>query len=81
MNKRGPGTLRLACKLLTRDWRAGELTVLVSALLVAVAAMTGVAFLTDRTGFWGGVKTTPQRGSCVQGAVGECLRSAFAGVE
>jgi putative ABC transport system permease protein len=36
--------------LLSRDWRAGELTVLAAALLVAVAAMTGVAFLTDRVG-------------------------------
>jgi putative ABC transport system permease protein len=50
LNKRRPSTLRLAWKLLTRDWRAGELTVLASALLVAVAAMTGVAFLTDRVG-------------------------------
>ena len=30
--------------------RAGELTVLASALLIAVTAMTGVAFLTDRVG-------------------------------
>jgi putative ABC transport system permease protein len=44
------GTFHLAWKLLTRDWRAGELTVLAAALLVAVAAMTGVAFLTDRVG-------------------------------
>jgi putative ABC transport system permease protein len=36
--------------LLVRDWRAGELTVLVIALLVAVTALTGVAFLTDRVG-------------------------------
>ena len=43
-------TLQLAWKLLLRDWRAGELTVLVTALLVAVTAMTGVAFLTDRVG-------------------------------
>ena len=40
----------LAGKLLARDWRAGELTVLVIALLVAVTALTGVAFLTDRVG-------------------------------
>jgi putative ABC transport system permease protein len=40
----------LASKLLRRDWRAGELTVLVAALLIAVSAMTGVAFLTDRVG-------------------------------
>ena len=50
MSNRRAGTLRLALKLLTRDWRAGELTVLATALLVAVAAMTGVAFLTDRVG-------------------------------
>jgi putative ABC transport system permease protein len=36
--------------LLLRDWRAGELTVLLTALLVAVTALTGVAFLTDRVG-------------------------------
>jgi putative ABC transport system permease protein len=36
--------------MLARDWRAGELTVLGTALLVAVTAMTGVAFLTDRVG-------------------------------
>ncbi|MDT8321448.1 MAG: permease, partial [Xanthomonadales bacterium] len=41
---------RLAGKLLLRDWRAGELTVLIAALLLAVAALTGVAFLTDRVG-------------------------------
>ena len=42
--------LPLAGKLLARDWRAGELTVLAMALLIAVTAMTGVAFLTDRVG-------------------------------
>ena len=42
--------LTLAAKLLRRDWRAGELTVLIAALLIAVSAMTGVAFLTDRVG-------------------------------
>ena len=41
-------SIRLAWKLLTRDWRSGELSVLATALLVAVTAMTGVAFLTDR---------------------------------
>jgi len=50
LNGRRTGTFQLAWKLLTRDWRAGELTVLAAALLVAVAAMTGVAFLTDRVG-------------------------------
>jgi putative ABC transport system permease protein len=43
-------TFRLASRLLLRDWRAGELTVLAAALLIAVTAMTGVAFLTDRVG-------------------------------
>ena len=43
-------TVGLAGKLLLRDWRAGELTVLIIALLVAVTALTGVAFLTDRVG-------------------------------
>jgi len=43
-------TISLSLKFLARDWRAGELTVLVVALLVAVSALTGVAFLTDRVG-------------------------------
>ena len=43
-------TVRLAFRLLARDWRAGELTVLAVALLIAVSALTGVAFLTDRVG-------------------------------
>ena len=43
-------TMRLAFRLLLRDWRAGELTVLALALLIAVSALTGVAFLTDRVG-------------------------------
>jgi putative ABC transport system permease protein len=34
--------------MLARDWRAGELTVLGVALLLAVAALTSVGFLTDR---------------------------------
>ncbi len=41
-------TLSLSLKLLARDWRAGELTVLAVALLIAVSSLTGVAFLTDR---------------------------------
>jgi putative ABC transport system permease protein len=43
-------TVRLSLKMLARDWRAGELTVLAVAVLVAVSALTGVAFLTDRVG-------------------------------
>ncbi len=41
-------SLRLALRMLTRDWRAGELTVLGIALMLAVAALTSVGFLTDR---------------------------------
>ncbi|HLF30351.1 MAG TPA: FtsX-like permease family protein [Xanthomonadales bacterium] len=40
----------MSLRLLARDWRSGELTVLVTALLVAVTALTAVAFLTDRVG-------------------------------
>jgi putative ABC transport system permease protein len=39
---------RLAMRMLARDWRAGELTVLGIALMLAVAALTSVGFLTDR---------------------------------
>ena len=34
--------------MLRRDWRAGELTVLGVALVLAVASLTSVGFLTDR---------------------------------
>jgi putative ABC transport system permease protein len=40
--------MKLALRMLARDWRAGELTVLGIALLLAVAALTSVGFLTDR---------------------------------
>jgi len=43
-------TLRVSLRLLARDWKSGELTVLVAALVVAVTALTAVAFLTDRVG-------------------------------
>ncbi len=43
-------TLRLSLKLLARDWKSGELVVLVTALVVAVTALTAVAFLTNRVG-------------------------------
>lgn len=39
---------RLALRLLRRDWRAGELRVLVLALLIGVGSVTSVAFFTDR---------------------------------
>lgn len=42
--------LILAWRLLIRDWKSGELTVLGIALIIAVTALTAVAFLTDRVG-------------------------------
>ncbi|MCB1956885.1 MAG: FtsX-like permease family protein [Rhodocyclaceae bacterium] len=41
-------TLTLAYRMLRRDLRAGELNLLVLALLIAVASLTSVGFLTDR---------------------------------
>jgi len=38
----------LAFRFLRRDWWAGELRVLLSALIIAVAAVTSVSFFTDR---------------------------------
>jgi putative ABC transport system permease protein len=48
VDMRRGSTLRFALVTLAREWRAGELTVLVAAILVAVAAMTAVAFFTER---------------------------------
>jgi len=42
--------LALAWRLLVRDWKSGELTVLGIALVIAVTSLTAVAFLTDRVG-------------------------------
>lgn len=42
------GDLRLASRLLLRDWRAGEIRVLFAALALAVASLTAVGFFTDR---------------------------------
>lgn len=39
---------RLAFRLLGREWHSGELRVLISALLVAVAGITAVGFFVDR---------------------------------
>jgi putative ABC transport system permease protein len=41
-------TLRLALRMLGRDWRAGEQRVLAVAVVVAVASLTTVAFFADR---------------------------------
>lgn len=40
--------MRLALRMMRRELRAGELTVLLAALLVAVAAMSSVGFFTNR---------------------------------
>ena len=45
MNSRG---IRLAWRLLARDYRAGELTLIAAAIVIAVAAVTTVGFFTDR---------------------------------
>ena len=42
--------LALAWRLLIRDWKSGELSVLGIALVIAVTSLTAVAFLTDRVG-------------------------------
>ncbi|MFI4888389.1 MAG: SipW-dependent-type signal peptide-containing protein, partial [Burkholderiales bacterium] len=41
-------TLRLALRLVARDWRAGELRVLIAAIILAVSSVGTVAFFTDR---------------------------------
>jgi putative ABC transport system permease protein len=41
-------TLRLALRLVGRDWRAGELRVLIAALILAVASVGTVGFFADR---------------------------------
>ncbi len=40
--------VRQAARMTARDWRAGELTMLVIALVLAVAALASVGFLADR---------------------------------
>ncbi|ARP82535.1 ABC transporter permease [Bordetella genomosp. 8] len=42
--------IRLGARTLLRDWRSGELRLLLVALIVAVAAVTSVGFLADRVG-------------------------------
>lgn len=42
--------LRLGAQALRRDWRSGELQLIILALIVAVAAVSSVGFLSDRVG-------------------------------
>ena len=42
------GSFAHALRMLSRDFRSGEVTVLLSALIIAVTSLTAVAFLTDR---------------------------------
>ncbi|MDR6493422.1 putative ABC transport system permease protein [Paraburkholderia terricola] len=44
----GMHLLRQAIRMTARDWRAGELTMLLLALVLAVAALSSVGFLADR---------------------------------
>ncbi len=41
-------TVTLSLRALRRDWRSGELRILVAALVIAVASITTVGFFTDR---------------------------------
>ena len=41
-------TIRLALRMLRRDWRAGELSVLIAALVLAAASVGTVGFFADR---------------------------------
>ena len=41
-------TLSLALRFATRDWRAGELRLLLAALVLAVAAVTAISLFVDR---------------------------------
>jgi len=43
-----PALLRQAWRMTVRDWRAGELTLLLLALVLAVAALSSVGFLAWR---------------------------------
>ena len=40
--------LMVALRLLWRDWRAGEVTLLAAAIVIAVGSLTTVSFFTDR---------------------------------
>ncbi|NLC35676.1 MAG: ABC transporter permease, partial [Alcaligenaceae bacterium] len=45
-----PPFFRMGIQAFLRDWRAGELRLLLLALLIAVAAITSVGFMADRAG-------------------------------
>lgn len=41
-------SIKLAVKFLLREWRSGELYILIAALIIAVAALSSISFYTDR---------------------------------
>jgi putative ABC transport system permease protein len=47
---RNSGGWQLSLRLLARDWKSGELLVLMVALVIAVTSLTAVSFLTSRVG-------------------------------
>src|SRR5579872_7362648 len=48
VDRRSMRTFRLALRLAARDWRAGELRVLIVAIVLAVASVGTVGFFADR---------------------------------
>src|SRR5258706_2957708 len=56
--------VRLAMRMLARDWRAGEQRLLALAVIVAVASVTRVTFFAERVGRW-----LPGDASQLRGAV------------
>src|SRR3989304_3245207 len=69
--------LRFAMLALVRDWRSGELAVLLAALLVAVTALTGVGFFTDRLGRAGKQRAAEVIAAALRRQAGQPLAPAY----